>query len=292
MKAATDRPRIIIKKKKVSHGGHHGGAWKVAYADFVTAMMALFIVLWLLTQADVQTRSQIARYFRDPGVLSGGTTAIPPTSAKELVRIAADDVLLVQDQAVEELARQTEQEMLEKQTEKVKQLLDKQLGENPDLAELKDQVQVRLADQGLLIDLVDDAHAVLFATGSASLQPPLVSLLKKLASVLGELPNEVEIGGHTDSRPYVNGSAKSNWDLSYERAAAAQRVLEENGLRAGQVSRVLAHADSDLLNPEDPLDPKNRRLSILLARRLPLPERRKASASLFPKRAPGGPGRP
>src|SRR5262245_50133000 len=181
MNARADGVRIIVKKKKVAaHGGHHGGAWKVAYADFVTAMMALFIVLWLLTQADLRTRSQIARYFRDPGVLSGGADiSASLTSAKETPRVVSKDVMLMQDKEVQQLARESEQRVLERQAKQIEQ----KLAESPELSKLKDRIKARVTDEGLVIDLVDDEGAVLFDRSSAQLKPALIALLEEVGAV-------------------------------------------------------------------------------------------------------------
>ena len=270
------RTRVIIKKKG-GHGGHHGGAWKVAYADFVTAMMALFIVLWLLTQADLSLRSQIARYFRNQGVMPGG--AVLGTEANEYKSrtpgVVTKDIIIVQGKGDQEKvdgesgtgnAQQTEQKRLEAQAHAVEQAVNAAAAENPELAALRDQVIVQVNPQGLQIQVVDKGREMLFDLSSSELKPPLVQLLKRISGVLGELPNSVQVGGHTDSRPYPPGSTKTNWELSFERANNARRVLEANGLRPRQINRVLAYADSEPLVADNPMADENRRLSILAER--------------------------
>lgn len=276
MAKGAEAVKVIIKKRKRAHAAHHGGAWKVAYADFVTAMMALFMVLWLLTQADVKLRSQIAQYFRDPGVLPGGSVVSEdenPAHMREPNVVERDVVLMhsgelrKQQERMREDAAQ-EQQRLEEQAQALEQAIRALAIDDEAVRKLQDQVIVEVRDSGLSIQVMDKAgdRQLLFDLSSAELKPPLVKLLQKIAAVLGELPNPVQVGGHTDARPYAPGSDKTNWELSFERADAARRVLESNGLRAKQVTRVLAFADSDPLKPDDPLADENRRLSILAER--------------------------
>ena len=304
---ADNAPRIIIKKKKAGHAAHHGGAWKVAYADFVTAMMALFMVLWLLTQADVKLRSEIARYFRDPGVLPGGAviaSAENPAMSRD-PQVVERDFLLVPNKRLRKAdlahgrpatpAREgetnslrdearararaatlsgTEQESLEQHAQAIQKAIHKTLEDHPELAALRKQVLVEVADEGLRVQVVDREWAregLLFDLASAKLKPALALVLGRIARVLGELPNPVHVGGDTDSRPFALGSRRSNWDLSFERADAARRILEAKGLRSRQLSRVLAYADSRPLIASDPLAAANRRISILAVREEPPP---------------------
>jgi chemotaxis protein MotB len=258
--AGEDKPKVIIKKKKGGHGGAHGGAWKVAYADFVTAMMALFMVLWLLTQADLKLRSQIASYFRDPGVLSGAAMVSEAANdaKSRSPSVVTKDIIVVQGKA--------EQELLEGQAAEIKKAIAGAAKDNPDLAELKDQVDVQVTDQGLVITVIDKGRNLLFDLSSAELKPGLVKLLGQIAPILEKLPNGIQVGGHTDARPFPEGSGRSNWNLSFERADNARKVLEAHGLSKGHVKRVLAYADTEPLKPEEPLADENRRLSILAQR--------------------------
>ncbi len=263
MGAPNEKVRVIYKKKKGGGHGHHGGAWKVAYADFVTAMMALFMVLWLLTQADMELRAAIARYFRDPGILHGGS------GISEVVQLNSVTPAMVTE--TEHLARKSEEQVLQAQAKEVQILVDKlSKSGNAELGQLGNQVQVKVTERGLLVDVVDTEGRLLFDVSSANLSPTLVKFLEELSKKLGELPNGIEIGGHTDALPFV-GTDRNNWDLSYQRASAARNIMEKSGLRIRQVKEITAHADSQLLVPENPLDPKNRRLSILLTRRGPPP---------------------
>src|SRR5438445_6025303 len=271
------RARVTTFKRRPLRPHHYGAAWKVAYADFTTAMMALFVVLWLLTQADVRLRQQIAQYFRQPGVLPGGAVISP--YANELYsrtpKVVTRELLVAQGQG--------EQELLENE----KKAIDQALMRRPELALLRDQVIVQLTDAGLSIQVVDRGHGLLFDLSSARLKPALVSLLKQLGHQLGRLPNRIQIGGHTDSRPFPPEVAMTNWDLAFARANNARRVLEASGLWAGQIHRVVGYADSEPLVPEDPLADENRRLSILAERNDPLPG---GPIALPPDKLPGRAG--
>ena len=255
---------IIIKKKKGGHG-HHGGAWKVAYADFVTAMMALFMVLWLLATSSPKARQDIAKYFREPGLLSGGhavvmpgtggpmavppivTSAVPTGSKKPTHPDPFDDVL-------------------QKQAKALQSELDRAVKDDPSLAALRNQVVVNVTPEGLLIQLIDRERNrnLLFDVSSAELKPALVHLLQTISTVLAHNDQPIYVGGHTDARPFV-GSSKSNWELSFERANNARRVLESSGLN-GRVRRVVGYANSEPFNASDPYADENRRLSILAVR--------------------------
>jgi chemotaxis protein MotB len=261
---AEDAKPVIIKRiKKAGHAAHHGGAWKVAYADFVTAMMALFMVLWLLTQADMKLRQQIAQYFRDQGVLTGGmaiTNEMQPAKSRE-PKVVANDIVIVQG----------EEEHLEAQKKAIEQALHEAAKQDEGLAKLEGQVIVQVTPQGLSIQVVDKGKELLFDLSSAALKPPLVALLKRLGEQLGTLPNHIQVGGHTDARPFPPNAATTNWELSTERANAARRVLEQSGLWPGQINRVIGYADSEPIVPERPLADENRRLSILAERNGPAP---------------------
>ena len=268
---------MTATKRRPLRPHHYDAAWKVAYADFTTAMMALFVVLWLLTQADVRLRQQIAQYFRQPGVLPGGAVISP--YANELYsrtpKVVTRELLVAQGQG--------EQELLENE----KKAIDQTLARRPELGLLRDQVIVQVTDAGLSIQVVDRGHDRLFDPSSARLKPPLVSLLKQLGRQLRRLPNRIQIGGHTDSRPFPPEVAMTNWDLAFARANNARRVLEASGLWPGQIHRVVGYADSEPLVPEDPLADENRRLSILAERMDPLPG---GPIALPPDKLPGRAG--
>ena len=249
---------IIIKKKAKGHGGHHGGAWKVAYADFVTAMMALFIVLWLLTQTDESSKAALAQYFRT-GTLPGGTLMLgAPAGSNPPVPINIFDSGSQggpsADPGLDTLSRN------------IQKLLS-DAAKDPELEGLMKHIQIRETTEGTLIELLDGSDNFLFPVGKAELKKGAVEFLTKLAPMIGKLKNKLEIHGHTDARPFERGTKKSNWELSFERANEARRVLEQHGVPAGRVTGVQAFADSQLFNKADPLSPENRRLSILIMRR-------------------------
>jgi chemotaxis protein MotB len=241
------KPRRRIKKV-AGHGGHHGGSWKVAYADFVTAMMALFLVLWLLSQADQKLKASVASYFRTAGVFdtqAGGILGGPTTVSED----PAPDATI-------------EQNMLNKVAEELK----KRVSTSEALADFKDRVKITVNDEGLMIQIIDKADRVTFASGSAELSGEAKLLLKEIAQAICPLPNLISIGGHTDQSLFPAGSTYTNWELSADRANAARRALETNCVKAQQVRRVIGYADTELLYPNHPLAAANRRINITVLR--------------------------
>ena len=239
--------RIVVKKKK-GHGGHHGGAWKVAYADFVTAMMALFIVLWIVGQNN-SVKSAVSAYFKDPTVFtqgSGGAGILPDGAPKQ--------------QPAPSTSAPAEMETLKAEAKKIENVISS----TPAFSKFKDKVQVTLTKDGLRIELVEDTTGLFFDVGSAQVKAETVQLLAMIAAEIGKLPNKVVIEGYTDARPYT-GMGYSNWELSTERANAARKILEEKGLKRDQILEVRGFADRNLKHPDKPTDASNRRVSILVA---------------------------
>jgi chemotaxis protein MotB len=247
--------KVIIITKKAKHGGSHGGAWKVAYADFVTAMMALFIMLWILSQTDKETKQVLSEYFRS-GVFSGAPSAMQGGSG-----------LLDKGYLDTEGGKDLELETLDMTAAKVDKVLRAQAEGGGELAQLTKDVSVQVTPDGLLIEIVDTKGSMLFDLSSAELKPPLIELLKLLGPILARLQNRIQIHGHTDGRKFPPGSPKTNWNLSFERADRARAILEPV-LTPGQIMGVYAHGDS-MLNHDDPLAPSNRRLAILAVNREP-----------------------
>ena len=251
MAAPPEGRKIVIKKKGGGHG-HHGGAWKVAYADFVTAMMALFMVMWLLASTDQQSRQEISRYFRT-GILPDGDMAM--NRAAQLKPSVIEEAPTPTNRKT---AAIDEAQMLKTEIQKL-------IKSDPDLEQLAALVSVSVNEEGVLIETVDrDGKSMLFDLASSQLKPALIEFLHKLAPMLGQRGSKIRLMGHTDARPYVSRSGKTNWDLSYERAGAARKVLESSGLLKGQIVSVQAHGSSQLRNPADPFAAENRRLSILV----------------------------
>ena len=254
------RPRVPVRKRRAYTGHGRMGVWKLAYADFVTAMMAFFMVMWLLTQADLKLRSQIAMYFRSPGVLPGGAAIneAPNAAHPRSPKVVTNDLVVVQNAG--------EDQMLAGRAHEIEREVKQAAAERPDLAAVADQVRVAVNDDGLAIDVVDRDRTLLFDVSSAELKPQVVALLQRMAPLLAKLPNVLQIAGHTDGRPFPPGSPTSNWDLAFRRADAARRVLEASGVRPGQIERVLSFADTQPLDPAHPLADENRRLTILAVR--------------------------
>lgn len=257
----SETEKYIIKKvrKRGGHEGHHGGAWKVAYADFVTAMMALFIVLWIIAH-NQNIRNSVAQYFRDPGavhktaggVLNGIDSVKPFSDPKPATpAVQPRDAKGPHPSEIERLREEGE-------------MLMKTIAGIPDLAKFKDQIQITITKEGLRIELIEQAEGLFFDIGSARLKPDAVQVLKLIAARVGSFPNDVTIEGHTDSRPYAR-SGYNNWDLSTDRANSARRVLEDSGIREKQITGVNGYADRRLKNPSKPLDFSNRRVTILVA---------------------------
>ena len=233
------KPRIIVIKRprKAAHG-HHGGAWKVAYADFVTAMMALFIVLWLMG-ADEETKKVISSFFNNPtgpGTLTGTAAA----GAGHSIEIPKTDM------------------------HKLRERLQQAMLKVPNFNNLKDHVEITITSDGLRIELLESEAGVFFEQGKPVPSASGAELLQILAHELGDLPNDVLIEGHTDSRPYGSDGAYSNWELSTDRANSARRLMEKDGLRPHQVAQVRGYADRQLRHPEDPESPSNRRISVIV----------------------------
>jgi len=243
---AAARPIIVIKKKG-GHGGHHGGAWKVAYADFVTAMMSLFIVLWLMNSSK-PIKEAVAGYFKDPSgttKLMGGNGRGPGESAGEG---PGDSLTLSKDNMG-----------------KLKEDLQSAIHEIEDLNKLKSQIEMTVTAEGLRIELLESAKGTFFDSGSPELNDSGKETLIALAKELGGVPYKISIEGHTDSRPLIrHGGDYGNWELSVDRANNARRLMQENGLRADQVTQVRGYADQHLRKPNAPDDPSNRRISVIV----------------------------
>jgi len=252
-------PPIIVIRKKAGHGDHHGGAWKVAYADFVTAMMALFIVLWLMSNSSKQTQIAISGYFKDPSG-TGKQTGSSLTGSKE-----GASSLTGSKEGASSMAGSGENFQLTKENMgKLKEQLQKSIRSITDLDKLKKNIEMTLTSEGLRIELLESAGGTFFDSGSATLNTSGRELLTLLAVELGKVPNHVSVEGHTDAKPYTGEGSYSNWELSADRANAARRLMQQSGLRGDQVSQVRGFADQRLRNNKDPLDPSNRRVSIIV----------------------------
>ncbi len=240
---------IRIVKKVSGHGGGHGGAWKVAYADFVTAMMALFIVLWITGQSK-DVKSYVSEYFRDPGAFNEKTKTGAMLGGKGM---AADEISNMKRSA-------NEKAMLEKMGEKIK----KDLSAQQQALKLKNQITMEMVKDGLRIELVESSDAFFFDVGTAKLKPEAEQILKIIAAEVGKMPNHIIVEGHTDSRPYSSDATYTNYELSADRANSARRVLSKNGIDQFKMDQVRGFADKILRNKKDPYDVTNRRISIIV----------------------------
>jgi chemotaxis protein MotB len=229
---------IIIIKKKAAHAGHHGGAWKVAYADFVTAMMALFIVLWLLNSSK-EIKVAVGGYFKDPTGKSKKVGNGENGSGENFV-VNKDNM------------------------DKIKDELSAAIHKVNITEKLKDQIEMTITAEGLRIELMETEKGAFFPMGTKEPNDQGKELLSLLAAQLGKLPNTLTIEGHTDSKPFASSGIYTNWELSADRANAARRIMQENGLTPSQVSQVRGYADQHLRKPEDPENPANRRISVIV----------------------------
>jgi chemotaxis protein MotB len=234
---SANKPIIVIKKRG-GHAGHHGGAWKVAYADFVTAMMSLFIVLWLMNTSE-KVRQAVAGYFNDPRGKSTETgTDRSGTS---------EDLALTKDNIPD-----------------LKKKIEEAIHKMNDLKALQNQIQITITPDGLRIELLETKDGTFFDSGSSTPTPNGREMLEMLAEQLGGIPNRISIEGHTDAQQYASSDGYGNWELSTDRANAARRVMEASGLRKDQVSQVRGYADQKLRVPANPMDPSNRRISLIV----------------------------
>jgi chemotaxis protein MotB len=229
---------IYIIKKKVNHAGHHGGAWKVAYADFVTAMMALFIVLWLLNSSE-QVRKAVSAYFQDPSG-SGSHSGSASTGTGETVSVNKDNMTELKDK------------------------LEQALKKSPEFETLKNYIQMSVTGEGLRVEMMESEKGIFFDSGSGRPSETGHELILRLCAELKKLPNALMIEGHTDSKPFSNENEYSNWELSTDRANAARRLMESDGLPHGRIVEVRGFADQRLRDKENPEAATNRRISVIV----------------------------
>jgi chemotaxis protein MotB len=284
------KQQILFKKIKPPGPTPHGGAWKVAYADFVTAMMAFFLLLWLLSSASQEQLQGISNYFNPIGTrvgsmgsegVFGGISASDPgpvpaplispqpaPTAKETIGDKEIDKTFEAQPLSEDLPNITDikAENEAKQFKAAEAAIQQALDEVPELRELHEAVKIDITDEGLVIQLIDQVGKSMFKPGGAELNDHTKNLLLLIASVVERLPNKISLSGHTDSTPFRSSLGKTNWDLSLDRANAGRRELRKNGLSPKRFLKVVGRADRDLLFPDNPTSPGNRRLIITLLR--------------------------
>ena len=286
----SNLPPIIIKRvKKVVAAGHHGGGWKVAYADFVTAMMAFFLLLWLLNVTTDEQKSGIADYFAPTtatfsrsgsGGVGGGLT-ISLDGAKSADTATAVVVEVTEEAPPEDVSEAALREELALREEEAfsdtKLALEEAIQNSAELEEFSEHLKIDVTEEGLRIQIVDQEGSSLFSSGSAQPQQRMRKLIAEIATIIGPLPNTIAISGHTDASPFRSASGKTNWELSTDRANASRRALSSAGVDPDKFVQIVGKADTDPLSLEDPYQPQNRRISIVLKREVSVlpPELRK-----------------
>ena len=267
----TESPIIVRKIKKGGGGGHHGGAWKIAYADFVTAMMAFFLLMWLIVTAGKSQLAGVADYFKTPLVVAmeGGSSSGDRTS---VIQGGGTDVTHTEGQVSHAqthshtvIANRGAQQKELVRLADLKGNLENSIAKNNFLSQFKDQLMIDVTDQGLRLQIVDKKNRPMFADGSPELEPYAKELLHRIGNVLDLVPNKISITGHTDATPYPdNTTGYSNWELSADRANACRRALIEGGLGPDHILRVVGLGSAVPLDAKDPTDPMNRRISIVV----------------------------
>jgi chemotaxis protein MotB len=291
------QPIIIKRVKKVAGGHHHGGAWKVAYADFVTAMMAFFLLLWLLNIVVEDDLEAIASYY-DPthpriadtisgagGVMGGVTIAVEGAMTQDIQRVSGPrssgaeiqqtklgetgikkqttDQIEYRDLDLEKLEEELRKQEFDRFMQ-AKSDLEKALDENEALKDLAENLDVDITEEGLRIQILDQEGRAMFPSGSAQMHDYTKDLMGQVAQIINSLPNDISVRGHTDAHPYAQGASYTNWELSADRANSSRRVLEEFSIGSERFSNVMGKADQEPYLEEDPFHPSNRRISIIL----------------------------
>lgn len=274
------RPTIIVRRvKKVAGGGHHGGSWKVAYADFVTAMMAFFLVMWLMGATTNKERAAISEYFRNPSPLSGksfspapgpagpggaSTSMIKLGGTMDLPKGESDNPFDKPPGDANEVSEEQRKAEEKQRLESLMQALEEAIGKSQALEPFKDQLLLDLTPEGLRIQIVDQQNRPMFDLGGTVLKPYTQTILGELAGFINQVPNHISITGHTDVTQYSSNRGYTNWELSAERANAARRALVVGGMHEDKVSRVVGLSSSVLFDKQNPQNPINRRISIVV----------------------------
>ena len=266
---------IVVKKVKKGHGGHHGGAWKIAYADFVTAMMAFFLLMWLLGSTTKGDLNGISEYFKTPlkvamsgGSGSGDSSSVIQGGGTDLTRrtgqvkrgeVPADKKTYDLSAAKAALEKEEAGRL-----QALKNRIEMTIESDPNLKKFKNQLLLDITSEGLRIQIVDEKNRPMFQLAKATLEPYTVEILRTIGAVLNDVPNKIGLSGHTDSTPYLTDAGYSNWELSSDRANASRRELVRGGLADDKVLRVVGLAAANHLDRKDPFNPVNRRISIIV----------------------------
>jgi chemotaxis protein MotB len=275
MSDETQRP-IIVKRIKKGGGGHHGGAWKIAYADFVTAMMAFFLLMWLLGSTAKGDLEGIAEYFATPlkvalqgGSGSGDASSVIKGGGKDLTRTAGQvkqGEVKAEKKTVNLQALKAELERKERERlGELKDRIEKAIEANPSLGQYKKQLLLDITSEGLRIQIVDEKNRPMFDLSSAEVKPYMRDILREIGRALNDVDNRIALSGHTDAKPFVTGDRGiGNWELSASRANASRRELIAGGMAEGKVIRVVGQASTVLFDRQDPFNPQNRRIGIVV----------------------------
>ena len=276
MAEAAQRPIIIRRSRGKAHGGHHGGAWKIAYADFVTAMMAFFLLMWLLGSTTKGELEGIAEYFKSPlkvslagGSGSGDSSSVIPGGGKDLTsregQVKRGEVVkpkkTINLEAAKAEVRRAEQVRLKALKKRMEEAIDA----SAMLRQFKNQMLLDITSEGLRIQIVDEKNRPMFAMGRSELQPYTREILHEIGKMLNDVPNKIALSGHTDAALYQGGEkGYSNWELSADRANASRRQLIQGGMNDDKIIRVVGLSSAVLFDRNNPLNPANRRISIIV----------------------------
>ena len=270
---------IVVKRIKKGGGGHHGGAWKIAYADFVTAMMAFFLLMWLLGSTAKGDLQGIAEYFATPlkvamqgGSGSGDASSVIKGGGKDLTRTAGQvkqGEIKAEKKTVNLQALKAEQERLERvKLGELKEKIEKSIENNAGLRQYKNQLLLDITTEGLRIQIVDEKNRPMFDLSSAEVKPYMRDILREIGRSLNEVDNRISLSGHTDAKPFATGDKGiGNWELSASRANASRRELTAGGMAEGKVIRVVGQSSTVLFDANDPFNPQNRRIGIVVLNR-------------------------
>lgn len=283
MASSSDKRPIVVKRIKKIAGGAHGGAWKIAYADFVTAMMAFFLLMWLLGSTSKEDLSGISEYFKTPltvamlgGSNSGESQSMIKGGGQDATRSKGEmrkgevkpekriEIKTIEAKTAEEIKRIEKQKEIEKLKE-LKASIEKAIDDSPKLQQFKKQILLDITTEGLRIQIVDEKNRPMFRSGSAQLEPYTKDIMHEIGKMLNQVPNKISLSGHTDAEPYsVSGKGYGNWELSADRANASRRELIAGGMSDEKIVRVVGLSSAVLFDKIDPLDPINRRISIIV----------------------------
>ncbi len=274
---AEELPRpIIVKKIKKGGGGHHGGAWKIAYADFVTAMMAFFLLMWLLGSTSKAQREGISEYFKTPlkvvlmGPAVGGADSPMKGGGRDITKkqgqVKPVDGPKGKEKKVDvEDAKLALKKAETAKFEELKQKIEQAIESKPELQQYKNQLLLDITSEGLRVQIIDEQNRPMFNSGNAQMQPYAKEILRQIGQMLNDVPNRISISGHTDATPYSSGEKSySNWELSSDRANASRRELVAGGMNEEKLMRVVGLSSATLLDKENPFNPTNRRISLII----------------------------